>query len=107
MSSVYVYPPEFERCVELLTRKLEEIAARAGVPDAECETLESTLAALPPFSRDRAAVILEGISVQAGDEFPAMAFAASYVRKLAREVWDGGPQPAAMASRALEASKAP
>jgi hypothetical protein len=96
MSGIYVYPQDFDRCVELLTRKLEEIATRAGVPDTECETLESTLAALPPFSRDRAAVVLEGISVQAGEEFPAMAFAANYVRKFAREVWQGAPvQPVA------------
>jgi hypothetical protein len=33
MPSVYVYPEEFDRCVEILTRKLEEIATRAGLPD--------------------------------------------------------------------------
>jgi hypothetical protein len=50
--------------------------------------------------RDRADVVLEGIAVEAGHEFPAMAFAASYIRKLAREIWESGPlqppRPAAM-----------
>jgi hypothetical protein len=109
MSNVYVYPQEFDRCVALLRRKLEEIATRAGVPESECETLESTLAALSPFSRERAAVVLEGISVQSGDEFPAMSFAASYVRQLAREVWENKPaDPArALAGRAAERTNMP
>ena len=88
---LYVYPDEFGRCVDLLTRKLEELAVKAGVADGECIDLEATLAALPPFSRDRAAILLEGIRVQADEDYPAMAFAADYVRKLAREVWDNAP----------------
>jgi hypothetical protein len=107
MPSVYVYPEEFDRRVEILTRKLEEIATRAGLPESELETLESTLAALPPFSRDRAAIMLEGIGVQAEEAFPAMAFAARYVLRLAREVWDVGPLPAPpTATHALEGSSA-
>jgi hypothetical protein len=97
MPSVYVYPEEFDRCVEILTR----------LPESELETIESTLAALPPFSRDRAAIMLEGIGVQAEEAFPAMAFAARYVLRLAREVWDVGPLPAPpTATHALEGSGA-
>jgi hypothetical protein len=97
---LYVHPREFDRCVEVLTRKLEQTAARAGVADGERADLETTLAALPPFSRGRAAVLLEGIRVQADEEHPAMAFAADYVLKLAREVWDNAPA-------ALSASESP
>jgi hypothetical protein len=70
------------------------MAARAGVPDEECADLEATLAALPPFSRDRASVMLQGVRAQTGDE--CMAFAASYILKLADEVWDD--QPASIAA---------
>ena len=61
MSAIYVYAREFERCVDLLTRKLEETAARAGVPDSECTDLEATLVALPPMRRlTGASVTLKG-----------------------------------------------
>src|SRR5215218_2706929 len=93
MSAIYVYPREFERCVDLLTRKLEETAARAGVPDSECTDLEATLVALPPVARSRAEALLNGIQLQAADDFPAMAFAAKYVVKLA---------PPALGERASE-----
>jgi hypothetical protein len=84
-------PAEFRRCVDVLNRKLDDIAAKAGVPETECADLEMTLAALPPFSRDRAALMLQGIQIQAEESFPAMAFAASYVLTLARDVWEGAP----------------
>jgi hypothetical protein len=86
-SDLRVDPTEFKRCVGVLSRKLDEVALRAGVPDSEWTDLESTLASLPPFSRDRVAVMLQGIHVQAQNEFPAMAFAANYVLRLAHEVW--------------------
>jgi len=87
--------------------QLEEIATRAGLPESELETLESTLAALPPFSRDRASIMLERIGVQAEEAFPAMAFAARYVLRLAREIWDVGLLPAPpTATHALEGSGA-
>ena len=92
MPSVYVHPREFTRCVELLARKLEEIAAtRAGVPDAECTDFEATLALLPPVCRSRAEAMLNGIQLTASDDHPAMAFAAKYVLKLARAIWDDEP----------------
>ena len=91
MPSVYVHPREFTRCVELLARKLEEIATRAGVPDAECIDLEATLALLPPVCRSRAEAMLNGIQLTASDDHPAMAFAAKYVLKLARAIWDDEP----------------
>jgi hypothetical protein len=88
-----VDPAEFRRCVDVLTRKLDDMAEKAGVPDAECAHLEATLAALPSFSRDRAAVMLQGIQIQAEEDFPTMAFAASYVLSLARDVWEAAPSP--------------
>lgn len=103
MSSAYVYPREFDRCVELLTRKIEEIAKRAGVHESEFGDLESVLAALPPVLRERAAVLLEGISIQADEEFPAMAFAASYVLKLAEEIWKTRRRPPSFVTGAATA----
>jgi hypothetical protein len=91
VSDVHVYPREFEWCLELLTRRLSETAARAGVPDAECTNLEAILAALPPFSRSNAEGFLTNLQLQACDDFPAMAFAAKYVRKLASEIWFCSP----------------
>jgi hypothetical protein len=73
-------------CLELLTRRLSETAARAGVPDAECTDPEAILAALPPVSRFNAEGFLENLQLQACDDFPAMAFAAKYVCKLANEI---------------------
>jgi hypothetical protein len=90
MSAIYVYPREFERCVDLLARKLEETAAWAGVPDCECTDLEATVA-LPPVARSRAEALLNGIQLQAADDFPAMAFAAKYIVKLAHQIWESAP----------------
>jgi hypothetical protein len=99
-------PAEFRRNVELLARKLDNIAAGAGVPESECTDLESTLAALPPFARGRVAVLLQGIHVQAEEDNPAMAMAAHYVLALAQEVWDASPAaPAARPSGAGDAAK--
>jgi hypothetical protein len=84
---------EFGHCVSLLRHKLETMAIKAGVPESEETDLESLLASLPPFYRDRAAVMLQGITVQAEEEFPAMAFSARYVLSLARDVWDTSPVP--------------
>lgn len=100
MTHAYVHPREFHRCVELLTRKIEEIAKRAGVSEAEFVDLEGVLAALPPVSRERAAVVLQGISIQADEEFPAMAFAASYLLKLAGEIWETRRSPASAVAAA-------
>lgn len=107
MSGVYVDPREFERCVELLTRKIQEIAVRAGVPEGECPDLEGTLAALPGVSRDRAAIVLEGIGVQSDEAFPAMAFAASYLLKLAQEIWEAEPSPVAAIGAAAAPRRSP
>jgi hypothetical protein len=94
--AVYVYPEQFERCVALLTQRLQTMAARAGVADEDCADLQATLAALPPFSRDRASVMLQGVRAQTGD--PGIAFAASYVLNLAAEIWEG--EPASIATMA-------
>jgi hypothetical protein len=103
MPSLYVYPQEFERCVAVLSRKLEEVAVRAGVPDSECTDLERILAVLPAIARARADILLGGIELQAGEQYPAMAFAARYVLKLAREVWDEAPPPPPAAEAPAEA----
>ena len=87
--AVYVYPEQFERCVALLTQRLQTMASRGGVADEDCADLQSTLAALPPLSRDRTSVMLQGVRAQTGD--PCMAFAASYVLNLAAEIWEGEP----------------
>lgn len=91
MAQVYVYPREFQQCVEHLCWKLREIAGRGGVSVEERCDLESALAALPPQARSHAKAMLNGIQLSAADDFPAMAFAASYVLKLAREIWDAAP----------------
>ena len=93
-----IEPAEFQRCVALLSRKIEDLAARAGVPEEERLDLEGILTALPPSSRGRASLILDGIDVQASEGSPAMAMAARYVRALAKDVWDPAHQPAAAAN---------
>jgi len=97
-----VYPREFAHCLELLTRKLEQTATRWGIPDAECKDLEVTLAALPPVARSRTEALLNGIQLQAADDFPAMAFAAKFVLKLAHEIWDIEPVSIGATARALD-----
>ena len=101
--AAYVYPEQFERCVALLTERLQGMAARAGVPDQDCADLQGTLAALPPFSRDRASVMLQGVRAQTGDA--CMAFAASYILNLANEVWEH--QPASIAAISGSLNKGP
>ena len=86
-------PAEFERCVSILTRKIEDLAIKAGVPDSAWHDLQSTLAALPRFYRDRASLMLQGIAVHADEALPTMAFAAKYVLNLAREIWETAPAP--------------
>jgi hypothetical protein len=95
----HVEPVEFQRCVALLSRKIGDLAVRAGVPEEECLDLERILTALPSLSRSRAYVILGGIDVQASKGSPAMAMAARYVRALADDVWDSAQHPAATANR--------
>ena len=107
MSAIYVYPREFERCVDLLTRKLEEAATRAGVPDSECTDLEATLVALPPVARSRAEALLNGIQLQAAEDFPAMAFAAKYVVKLAHQMWENAPVSMVAMARAVDEEPPP
>lgn len=105
MPPIYIYPREFHRCVELLSHKLAEIAMRSGAREEECQSLESTLAALPSMSRQRASVVLNGIQVQSDEEFPAMTVAARYVLKLAEEIWDGDAIPVAALDAALSDRK--
>ena len=83
--STVITPDQFERCITRLTLKLQDIAGRAGVPEDECADLEATLAALPPFSRERASVLLQGVRAQTDDT--CMAVAAGYVLNLAQDVW--------------------
>jgi hypothetical protein len=69
VSDVHVYPREFVWCLELLTRRLSEAAAGAGVHDSECTDLEAILAALPPVSRLNAEGYLKNLQLQACDDF--------------------------------------
>jgi hypothetical protein len=54
------------------------------------------LAALPPASRFNAEGYLKNLQLQACADFPAMAFAAKYVRKLANEIWFRSPVSVAL-----------
>lgn len=83
-----IEPAEFQRCVTLVAGKIDALAVRLGVSDAGRLDLEETLARLPPPSRGRAGVMLDGIVVQTCDDNPAMAMAARYVRALANDVWE-------------------
>jgi hypothetical protein len=47
-SRLYPEPAEFDRCVQHLCAKIEAVALRSGLADADCKDLEGTLAALPP-----------------------------------------------------------
>jgi hypothetical protein len=93
-----VEPAEFQRCVALLSRKMEDLAVCAGLPEEKRLDLEGILAALPPISRSRACIILDGIGAHASEEGTAMAVAARYVRALADDIWDTAHQPAAEAN---------
>lgn len=81
-----VKPEEFQRCVTRLTVKLRDMAVNAGVPEDECTDLESVLAALPPVSRDRASVLLEGVRVHSEDK--CMSLGAVFLLNLAQDVWN-------------------
>ena len=100
MSPVYVHPHVFERCVDQLCHKLQQIAGRAGVPDHDCCDLESTLAAMPRVCRSQAQAMLNGLQLQTYDDFPAMAFAAKYVLNLAQQIW-WEERPASLEAPAL------
>jgi hypothetical protein len=86
---------------EEIRRKLEHAATKAGVDDSELDTLESTLTALPQVARSHTQALLNGIQLQAADDFPAMAFVAKYVLTLAQEIWDSEPMPVPPALNAL------
>jgi hypothetical protein len=80
-------PAEFQRCVNILCMKIETIAMRSGVSDADCADLEGTLAAMPPLVRDRVKLMLNGIEIQTEYDEPVMAFSARYLLRLAHDVW--------------------
>lgn len=72
-----------------LTAKVDEIAQRAGVPDAARADLETALAALPWPERRRLKLILESARVGANSE-PALK-AATAIVELAADVWARTP----------------
>jgi hypothetical protein len=86
-------PAEFERCVQFLCTKIETIAMRSGMTDADCADLERTLAAMPPLARDRVKLMLHGIDIHTEYDDPVMAFAARYIVRLAQEIWAATPHP--------------
>jgi hypothetical protein len=81
-------PAEFERCVALLTSRIEALAGRPGSASGEYTDLQGALSALTPSNRGRAGVLLDGIALRVTDDDRAMAVAARYVRALAAEVWN-------------------
>lgn len=84
-------PAEFERCVGFLCMKIETVAMRSGVSDADCSDIEGTLAAMPPLVRDRVKLMLDGIEIQTEYDEPTMAFAARYILRLAQSIWEANP----------------
>ena len=86
-------PAEFERCVSFLCMKIETVAMRSEVPDADCTDLEGTLASMPPLVRDRVKLMLNGIEIQTEYNEPVMSFAARYLLNLAQGVWEENPHP--------------
>jgi hypothetical protein len=93
MSDFRLDPAEFDRCVSHLCFKVEAMALREGVSDADCTDLEGTLAAMPPLLRERAELMLNGIQIQTEFKHPAMSFAARYVLRLAQTLWEDNPHP--------------
>ena len=86
-------PAEFARCVRFLCTKIETIALRSGMADADCADLEGTLAAMPPIVRERARLMLDGVAIATEYDDPTTAFAARYILSLAREIWETTPHP--------------
>jgi hypothetical protein len=56
--AVYVYPEQFERCVALLTQRLQTMASRGGVADAQ--TGDPCMAFAASYVLNLAAEIWEG-----------------------------------------------
>ena len=73
--------------------KIETVAMRSGASDADCADLEGTLAAMPPLSRERVQLMLDGVAIQTEYEDPVMAFAARYILRLAHDIWQANPHP--------------
>ena len=84
-------PTDFQRCVSHLCVRIETVAARAGVSEADCTDLEGTLAAMPPLVRERTRLMLNGMQIQSEYKDPAMSFAARYVLVLAEDIWEENP----------------
>ena len=86
-------PDEFQRSVSFLCTKIETVALRSGMTDADCQDLEGSLAAMPPTVRDRVGLMLQGIAIQTEYDDQTMAFAARYLLRLAQSLWDESPHP--------------
>jgi hypothetical protein len=86
-------PDEFQRSVSFLCTKIETVAMRSGIADADCKDLERSLAAMPPTVRDRVGLMLKGTEIQTEYDDPTMAFAARYLLRLAQGIWDDNPHP--------------
>jgi hypothetical protein len=55
-------PAEFQRCIAVVTHKVEALAVRLGMLEAGRLDLESTLSDFPPSSRGRhAGIMLDGL----------------------------------------------
>ena len=70
----------------LIETKVDEIAAREGVPEHKRLGLETTLASLPWPKRRHLALVLQGLSAHSDD--PAVRTAVHVVLSAAARVWD-------------------
>ena len=86
-------PNDFDRCLRHLRKKIDAIAVREGVSNADFSDLEGTLLAMPPLVRDRIKLMLESVEIQSEYDDPPTAFAARYLLVLARDIWRSSPHP--------------
>ena len=75
-----------------LQSKIDEYAARAGIPPTDRLDLRTTLAALTWSDRRRLGIVLEGVRAHASS--PALREAVGVVLGVAAKVWASMPPPA-------------
>jgi hypothetical protein len=95
-------PADFQRCVGVLRRKIETLAARSGLSDVDRSDLQWSLAAMPPSLRDPVRRMLNGIEIRSRHLEPTMAFATRYILVLAQDIWEANPRPVRHAPPARE-----
>ncbi len=86
-------PVQFQRDVDALCRKIEAIAARAGVADTDCADLRDLMAGLPLTARNRVTLMLDAAHMQSEYDDPTLALASRYLLKLAQAIWEAKAEP--------------